>query len=300
MSENKTMSSGKLPRISVVTPSYNQGCFLQETIDSVQNQHYPDVEHIIIDGGSTDNTMDVIRRNGGRIAYWVSEPDNGQCHAINKGFARASGDIHYWLCSDDLLEPGALMHVAERLPVSPEPAWLVGAARLFHGKKRTMRYRRPEVINRDTFLRWASNWIPTQSTFWNRAMWDAAGPFDEDIHYVMDLALWERMFCVNAPIVSDKVLGAYRFHSAAKSISLMSASKKERREYTERLVRKHWGALSGDPAGKEFDELLSRYADALEEAGDYRAALEEVNNHKLFGPLLKLWRRMVYERFAQV
>ncbi len=294
------MSTQKLPRISVVTPSYNQGSYLQETIDSVQNQHYPNVEHIIIDGGSTDNTLEVIKQNEDRIAYWVSEPDNGQCHAINKGFARASGDLHYWLCSDDLLEPGALMHVAEQLPASADPAWLVGAARLFYGKKRTMRYRRPEVVNQDTFFRWASNWIPTQSTFWNRAMWEAAGPFDEDIHYVMDLALWERMYCVNEPVISDKVLGAYRFHAAAKSISLMSASKKERREYTEHLVRKHWGSLVDDSASEKLDDLLSRYADALEEAGDYKAALEEINNHKLFGPLLNLWRRMFYERFARV
>src|SRR5947207_6789592 len=103
------------PRISIVTPSFNQGQFIEETIRSVLLQGYPNLEYIIIDGGSTDNTVGVIKKYEPWLAYWVSEKDRGQCDAINKGFARATGDIFAWLCSDDVYAPGALRRIAEKL-----------------------------------------------------------------------------------------------------------------------------------------------------------------------------------------
>jgi glycosyltransferase involved in cell wall biosynthesis len=100
------------PRISVISPSYNQGAYLEEAICSVASQNYPNVEHIVIDGGSTDDSVEILQRHSSHLAYWESEPDRGQSHAINKGMARATGDILTWLNSDDRLAPGSLAAVA--------------------------------------------------------------------------------------------------------------------------------------------------------------------------------------------
>ncbi len=108
------------PRITIVTPSYNQGQYIEETILSVINQDYPNLEYIIIDGGSSDNTVEIIKKYSDRITYWISEKDNGQAHAINKGFRKATGDILNWLNSDDQLQPGALKIIAQRFGESPE------------------------------------------------------------------------------------------------------------------------------------------------------------------------------------
>src|SRR6266513_4869973 len=114
------------PRISIITPSFNQAQFLEETILSVLNQRYPNLEYIVIDGGSTDGCVDVIKRYEDRLAFWVSEPDRGQPHAINKGLAKATGEIVAFINSDDVYLPGALSTVASHFIESPERGWLCG------------------------------------------------------------------------------------------------------------------------------------------------------------------------------
>ena len=106
------MNLTSAPRITIITPSLNQGEFLEDTIHSILNQNYPNLEYFIVDGGSTDNSVDIIKKYEHRINWWVSEPDRGQSHAINKGLVRATGDIINWINSDDLLFPGALQRVA--------------------------------------------------------------------------------------------------------------------------------------------------------------------------------------------
>ncbi len=287
----------KWPKISIVTPSYNTGEFLELSIKSVLEQEYPNLEYIIIDGGSSDGTIDVIHKYEPYINYWESKQDKGQCHATNKGFARASGDIHYWLCCDDLLEKGALFHVAEQLHDISTAKWLVGSTRLINRRGRQLGIRSPGIVDKNTFFRWATNWIPTQSIFWNRAMWEKAGPFDECLHYVMDLALWEKMFRICPPIISHQILGLYRFHFQSKSFSSLDASRSERLKYLTQLVKNEWYAVLKEGSEDKIIEILREHAGLLEEASDCQAMLEKLKKHKIFGRLLKLWKRFVQPEF---
>src|SRR5437016_7897009 len=118
------------PKISVVTPSYNQGSYLEKTILSVLNQEYPNIEYIVIDGGSTDNSLDIIKKYEKHLKYWVSEPDRGQSNAINKGFSHATGDLLTWLSSDDYYMPGALWALATMAMAHREASVFVGAGRI--------------------------------------------------------------------------------------------------------------------------------------------------------------------------
>ncbi len=282
-----------LPRMSVVLPTFNGAAFLEETIRNILGQDYPDLEFIVIDGASTDGTVDILRRYDDRIAYWESEPDRGQCHAINKGFARATGDIHYWANADDLLEPGALRHAATLLTDFSTPQWVVGAARLIDQRGRQFGMRVPDRVDDTTFLLWSVRWIPTQSVFWNRAMWQAAGPFDEDLHYVMDLALWQRMHRAAPAIVTPQVLGWYRLHHDAKSLVGVEKSRRERKAYLTRLIAADFARAQSDGLDK-VEALAERYAVMLDELADQRALLERMRRNRLLGPILKLYGRFAW------
>ena len=130
----------KHPLISIITPSYNQGQFIRETIDSVLTQDYDNVELIVMDGGSTDLTVDVLKSFNDKRLSWISEPDNGQSEAINKGLKQATGDLFTWLNSDDVLLPGALRHVAEKWVQLVQPAVIYGRARKIDGNGADLGY----------------------------------------------------------------------------------------------------------------------------------------------------------------
>lgn len=289
MRDTSTMSP--LPRMSVVLPTFNGAAWLDETLRNIRAQDYPDLELIVVDGGSTDGTVDIIRRHEDAIAWWVSEPDRGQCHAINKGFARATGTLHYWANSDDLLEPGALRLAASLLDDPSRPQWLVGAARLIDGRGRQFGLRTVPKVDDTTFLLWALRWIPTQSVFWNAAMWQAAGPFDEDIHYVMDLALWERMYRVSPAIVTDRVLGWYRLHDTSKSLSSVEKSRRDRKRHLARIIAADIERARAE-GGEGLDALSARYATLLDELADRSAMLERMRGSRFMGPILKAYRRL--------
>lgn len=182
------------PKISIVTPSYNQAEFIERTMRSVLDQDYPNVEYIVVDGGSTDGTPNVIARYADRLAYWVSEPDRGQSHAINKGLARASGEILGWLNSDDWLEPGALARVALEATRFPDAGAFVGEGRVVDGAGKIYEHKKPGELSFEAFCRWLDgDFFMQPACFFRRSAWERSGPLDETLHVSLDLDLWLRM-----------------------------------------------------------------------------------------------------------
>ncbi len=211
----------KLPQISIITPSRNQGHFIEETITSVLNQHYPNLEYLIMDGGSKDQTTEIIKKYEKQLAGWVSEKDNGQSDAINKGFQKASGDIINWLNSDDYYEPGTLKHVA-KIFSSPKVTAYSGVSRIFGGKKEY--FSKGTDVYKDNLhktIGWAR--IDQPETFFRRSAIEQIGHLNENLHYVMDRDLWIRYLCRFglAGIVKDeKLLVHFRLHNESKTVSL--------------------------------------------------------------------------------
>lgn len=207
------------PKISVVIPSYNQGHFLEETILSVVNQKYPNLELIIVDGGSNDNSGDIIKKYEYQLTWWVSEKDKGQSDAINKGFARVTGDIVTWLCSDDLFTEDALKKVAKIFSEIPDDVGLVyGGATLF-GEK--MRSKETWGYNGAGVERYISGQaFPQPSAFFKRKYLQQAGAWvRQDLHLGMDYDLFARLGCVCKFHSVNEIFSLYRLHDASKTVS---------------------------------------------------------------------------------
>ena len=181
----------KYPKISIVTPSYNQGKYIEATIKSVLKQNYPNVEYLIIDGGSTDESISIIQKYEDQLAYWVSEPDKGQTDALVKGFQKATGDILCWLCSDDLLEPGTLHEVAQFFQNNPQARVVYGDTKWIDAEDNLIQERKEIPFNRFIFM-YEHNFIPQPSTFWRRDLYEEVGGLNPDFNMAMDSDLWMR------------------------------------------------------------------------------------------------------------
>jgi len=177
------------PLVSIVTPSYNQARFIEETILSVKGQTYPSVEHIVVDGGSTDGTLDILKRHADTIT-WISEPDRGQSDAINKGFGMARGEVLAYLNSDDTYLPAAVEAVVGWFNEHLSCKVVYGDSNIIDERSRLLKTRPSRPFDFADLL--VGNFIPQTSTFFRREVLDAVGPFDAELHYGMDYDYWLR------------------------------------------------------------------------------------------------------------
>ncbi len=210
-----------LPRITVITPSFNQGNFIEQTINSVLNQNYPELEYFVMDGGSTDNTLEVLKKYDGRL-LWISERDKGQSHAINKGLRMATGEIIAFLNSDDLYEPGSLLKVGTFFTTFPDANWLTGKCRTVDWAGREIR--KGITLYKNTWLKLRSygvlavlNYISQPATFWSRKVVRRVGDFDESLRYAMDYDYWLRVGSKFKLWVLNDYLACFRVHPSSKA-----------------------------------------------------------------------------------
>ena len=207
------------PLVSIVTPSYNQAEFLAETINSVLNQTYPRIEYIIVDGGSTDGSVEIINKFQDRIAWWVSEKDQGQTDAINKGFQHATGEIYAWLNSDDRYYPQAISEAVQFFIKNPDVGLVYGDLNFInHNGNIVGRFNARETNYQK--LRRGFVHIPQPSAFWRADLWKEVGPLDPEMFFAMDYDLWIRLAKIS-PIryYRDHVWADFRIHDQSKTIT---------------------------------------------------------------------------------
>lgn len=257
---DEMLSVDSWPTVSVVTPSYNQGQFIEETIRSVLLQGYPNLEYIIIDGGSTDRSVEIIRKYSPWLTYWVSEPDRGQCDAINKGLRIATGDIVCWLNSDDLFLCGALCKVGQAFARNPNVQIVTGYTIRTDSHLRLMFNHYVPVQTR-----WLAKrgiiYFSQQSTFWKSKLLDEVGYLDESLHNSLDTDLWLRFLAAPVKIAHlREFLAVWRLHDECKSVKfaerrdrehLMLRGRHQTMRYSNpgmlaRLIYRAWKVLNGD------------------------------------------------------
>lgn len=232
------------PLISIVVPSLNQGNFIEQTLASILGQQYTNLELIVIDGGSTDQTLEVLSRYEKFIHYWVSEPDNGQAHAINKGFRQANGSILAWLNSDDMYLPCTLSTVAQILGDSQEPKLIYGGCLYFFEQKtKAFNFFAPTF---DAEQLTYEDYIAQSSTFWSRSLWEQVGELNETYHYVLDWDWFIRAAQICSFIPLDRCLSIYRSHDDHKTGTGGLKRAQEIVQIVETYADSHWSTAYQD------------------------------------------------------
>ncbi len=207
-----------LPLVSIITPSFNQARYIEATIQSVLGQDYPRIEYIIVDGGSTDGTVEIVKKYEGRIGWWVSEQDKGQTDAINKGFARAQGQILAWLNSDDTYEPGAVSAAVKYLMDHPEIGMVYGDCNFINEDGRVIgRFGAAQTDYR--LLRQGYAHIPQQTMFFRAGLWRQVGPLDPSFYFAMDYDLWTRLAARTRLKYTPQTWANFRLHTTGKTIA---------------------------------------------------------------------------------
>jgi tetratricopeptide (TPR) repeat protein len=242
------------PIISIVTPSYNQGHYLEECIESVLGQGYPNLEYVIMDGGSTDGSLEIIKKYEKHLTYWQSHPDGGQYRAVNEGFRHTTGEIMGWINSDDKYHPIALAKAACVFADNPDIRWLTGRMNYWdaEGNLDTIATNLP-IFSRLKNLEGHFNkpYLQQESTFWRRSLWEqAGGALSDSIGLAGDFELWSRFFRYGVLHTVDTLLGGYRYHGDQRGIGQAEEYLREAWEVTaqEREVyRQKGGALPAVP-----------------------------------------------------
>lgn len=221
------MSDGsQWPRISIVTPSYNQGEFIEETIRSVLLQGYPNLEYIIIDGGSTDNTVEIIKKYEKYISYWVSEPDRGQSHALNKGFRQATGALIGWQNSDDYYHRQSFLYAAQAHVLLPDTDVIYGAVNLVDEQGKFIKCGGASTFNLEKILPWSNMF--NQSMFFRRKIFDEGNWIDENYHHFMDYDFFWKLILKHYQFSYIPAISAYfRNHSKSKGFRQMDVVSEE-------------------------------------------------------------------------
>lgn len=235
-----------LPLVSIVTPSFNQARFLEATIRSVLSQDYPRLEYVIVDGGSTDGSVEVIKKYSHRLVWWVSEPDKGQTDAINKGLGRASGKILAWLNSDDTYEPGAVAAVVKFLQEHSEVGLVYGDANYINEDGRVIG-KFPAAQTDLNRLRQGYVHIPQQAAFFRSDLWRSVGPLDPSFYFAMDYDLWVRIAARARVKYVSQTWANFRLHNLAKTIAA------DERCWPE-MLRIHYR-----DGGKFFSVIVAKY-----------------------------------------
>jgi glycosyltransferase involved in cell wall biosynthesis len=204
--------------VSIVTPSFNQAKYLEVTILSVLEQDYPRIEYFVIDGGSTDGSLDIIKKYEHRLAGWVSEKDRGQTDALNKGFALAGGDVLAWLNSDDTYQPGAVREAVELLDANPQVSMVYGDTNYIdeHG---VVRGKFPASQTDYARLRRGYVHVPQQAAFFRGDLWRKVGPLDPDFYFAMDYDLWVRLAREAPFLYVPRYWANFRLHGDAKTLA---------------------------------------------------------------------------------
>lgn len=243
------------PKISIVTPSYNQAHFLEQTILSVLNQQYPDLEYIIVDGGSTDASVEIIKRYAPDLHFWRSEPDSGHYDAVNKGFSQATGEIMAWLNSDDMYFPWTLKTVASIMTECPEVEWLTSLNPCFWdwngfcvGTQRMPGYSREAFLD-GGYLPWgrqALGWIQQESTFWKRSLWNkVGGTISLNYHLAGDFDLWTHFYDHAELYGTFSPLAGFRYQQSQRGLQKSEYEQEAERSLHQMRIRNQWSSSRG-------------------------------------------------------
>jgi glycosyltransferase involved in cell wall biosynthesis len=237
------------PRIALVTPVLNSVKYLDQTIQSVLAQKYPNLDYFIVDGGSTDGTVDIVRSYEDRISGWISEPDHGMYDALNKGFARTTGEVMGWISATDMLHLGGLLSVGAIFRDLPKIEWITGRPTRFNEEGMTICVDPIPHWSRPRFLAGFNRYIQQESTFWRRSLWNkAGGHVDSSLRMAGDFELWIRFFRHARLYSADVLIGGFRMHDASLGLSRLD----ECHRFQERMILAELATSSGSLSVRTF------------------------------------------------
>ena len=216
---NPVPETNRLPRLTVVIPSFQQGKFIERTIRSIVDQAYPNLELILMDGGSTDETMEIVGRYARHFAHISSGPDGGQSSAIRKGFELATGDYISWLNSDDTYSPGALLRIGEYLGDHPKVRFVYGDTNIIDTNDAVIAFKRSAKFVLGV-MKYAFLTVPQMSAFWSRDLYNSVGGVDANLRFCMDYDLFVRMATRSPPVHINRAIGNFRIHPSSKTTTL--------------------------------------------------------------------------------